>query len=304
MIRIPLAGTESARVRFAMSPVYETVMAVSALLRPGVHGVHLPWVRPARTAMPKVDPQLKALLSRDDAKPGFLLPPPDTRLPGIEAELRRIAATPREAVDEEARNFTRRRIDLVAATDALRWAYNLIVAPYWERMARLLEADIAYRAGILADGGLERLFADLHGDVVWRPGNSELVIHPRRPGDQLVRLGGRGIVLCPSVFCWPRVTASVRPTTAGTLRYPARAVATLWETPTPAPDALAKLIGTTRAAILTELAVPATTGHLAKLLGVTKGAVSQHLTVLRAAGLVATDRNLHLRTAKADALTD
>jgi DNA-binding transcriptional ArsR family regulator len=96
-------------------------------------------------------------------------------------------------------------------------------------------------------------------------------------------------------------------------RYPARGIATLWETrpPTPdprppTPDALVALLGRTRAELLAQLGAPATTGDLARGLGVTPGAVSRHLGVPRASGLVATHPDgrvvLHLRTDRAEAL--
>jgi hypothetical protein len=158
----------------------------------------------------------------------------------------------------------------------------------------------------MAAGGLERLFADLHDEVVFADG--DLVVHHSRPPHDPppVRLRGHGLVLCPSVFCWPRVTAGTRPVAAGTLRYPARGVAALWERPEPASDALAALVGRTRARMLNALTQPATTADLAARLDVTPGAISQHLGVLRGAGLVTTSRDgrvvLHLRTERAEAL--
>jgi DNA-binding transcriptional ArsR family regulator len=118
--------------------------------------------------------------------------------------------------------------------------------------------------------------------------------------------GRAGLVLSPSIFGWPKSWADTRPTGAGIVRYPARGLATVWAAREPAPDALAGLIGRTRASLLDLLGAPATTAELAARLGVTSGAVSQHLTVLRAAGLASTRRAgravLHLRTARADAL--
>jgi DNA-binding transcriptional ArsR family regulator len=99
---------------------------------------------------------------------------------------------------------------------------------------------------------------------------------------------------------------AMRPIAAGTLRYPARGIASLWEPDAVTSDALAALLGRTRAAMLALLAAPATTGDIAERLDVTPGAVSQHLGVLRAAGLVASRRDgrtlLHLRTERGDAL--
>ncbi|GAA2600751.1 DUF5937 family protein [Dactylosporangium fulvum] len=316
-IRIRLGGPELARVRFAMSPAYETVTALRVLRQPGVHAVHVPWVRWARprvTALPDLA-LLRALVAHDRYTPAFLIPPPSTRLPDLDAELRRIRATPTALVHRNIERLMPRstlirtlhddpRGGLRRVAEALRHLYDAIVAPHWPRISRVLEADITHRAGILVAGGVATLFAGLHPEVRWTDG--ELLLYPGQPDGTAVALGGHGLVLCPSVFCWPRVTAAIRPVAEGTLRYPARGVATLWEFREPAPDALAALIGRTRAGMLAALAAPATTTELAATLAVTPGAVSQHLAVLRAAGLVTTRRDgrtvLHLRTARAETL--
>ncbi len=315
-----MGGAEMARVRFALSPVYETVMALDALLRPGVHAVHLPWVDQV-TWRPADVPHLRLLmdlLHDDTVKPSFLLPPPDSRLPDLEHELRRVGSTPSARVRTEIAGLRRARLGplqemaadprdgLRAVVEGLRTCYAELIAPYWTRVRRILEADITYRAGLLAVGGAERLFADLHDEVRWSGG--ELTVHHSRApyAPEPLTLLGHGMVLCPSVFCWPRVAVGTRPVADGTLRYPARGVAALWHEPEPVPDALANLLGRTRAALLVALAQPATTGDLAARLDVTAAAVSQHLNVLRAARLVTTHRDgrvvLHLRTERGDHL--
>ena len=124
----------------------------------------------------------------------------------------------------------------------------------------------------------------------------------------MVDVAGHGLILSPSVFAWPNTWTETRPARAGIVRYPARGIATVWEDRPATPDAIAALIGRTRAELLELLAAPATTGGLARRLGITSGAVSQHLNVLRAAGLVATRRDgravMHLRTARGDALVN
>jgi DNA-binding transcriptional ArsR family regulator len=168
-IRIQLAGAELARVRFAISPVYETVMALAALVRPGVHAVHLPWARWARPRLATVDnlPLLQALISRDGFKPGFLMPAPAARMPDMDDELRTVRSTsPADARDDTARLSSRLarqfhddpRAGLPLVVDALRRCYDLVIAPHWDRMVRLLDADIAFRARALAAGGFESLF--------------------------------------------------------------------------------------------------------------------------------------------------
>lgn len=318
-VRIQLGGAALARVRFAVSPVFETVMALEVLRRPGAHAVHLPWAARVEPRLAAIDDLalLRALL-RYEAKPAFLMPVPTGARPDLDAELRRIRATPAAAVRQAVELLTDRppaalrdlaadpRPGLARVVAALRAAHDALVAPYWPRIARLLDADIAYRARVLTGGGVAAVFADLHREVTWTDG--ELMLYPNlRPAEAVtVRLTGHGLVLSPSAFGWPRTWALVRVTGAGIVRYPARGVGALWETRQPAPDALAALVGPTRAALLDLLAEPGTTSRLAARLGVTAGAVSQHLGVLRAAGLVATRRDgralLHLRTDRADGL--
>ena len=89
--------------------------------------------------------------------------------------------------------------------------------------------------------------------------------------------------------------------------YPARGVGMLWDQDALAPpDALAKLLGRNRAAVLLALDSPRSTSELAGLLGVTGGGVSQQLSVLTQAGLVTRQRVrrhvLYLRTSGGDTL--
>ena len=81
----------------------------------------------------------------------------------------------------------------------------------------------------------------------------------------------------------------------------------LWESQRDtAPDALARLLGRNRAAVLMALDCPRSTTELAGLLGVTSGGISQQLTVLAEAGLVNRRRVrrhvLYLRTCDGDTL--
>ena len=91
-----------------------------------------------------------------------------------------------------------------------------------------------------------------------------------------------------------------------TLIYPARGVALLWEEAAAAPDALAKVLGRSRAALLADLDAPRTTTDLALRLEMTPGGVSQHLSVLKESGFVTARRNgravLYCRSELADQL--
>ncbi|MEU6150421.1 DUF5937 family protein [Actinosynnema sp. NPDC047251] len=280
------AGAGLAKVRFAYSPVFETVMAVDGLRVPGAHAVHLPWVAWARERLAAIDdlPVLLDLMA-GPVKPAALMPVPDVRMPDLEAELVGLPAR---------------------VADVVRSCHEVLVAPHWRRIVAVLEADVHARAAVLADRGIGAVFADLHPGVAWADG--ELVLYgdsrPDRP--HRVDLARDGLVLSPSVFCWPRAWTAADPVGPGVVRYPARGIATLWESEPAAPDELAALIGKTRAALLVLLAAPMSTTELATRLGVTAGAVSQHIGVLRGARLVSTRRDgravLHMRTARADAL--
>jgi hypothetical protein len=175
----------------------------------------------------------------------------------------------------------------------LRLVYDRLVAPHWTRMRAVLDADVAYRARVLAEGGAERLFAGLHAHLHWADGVLTVDQFKGTPYDldRRVALGPGGLVLLPTIFGWPYVSVKMSTSTQTTLRYPARGVGALWSAPLqPAPSQLARLIGPPRARLLAALRSPATTTDLARTLGVTPSAVSQHLTVLRNSGLVARER--------------
>jgi DNA-binding transcriptional ArsR family regulator len=122
-----------------------------------------------------------------------------------------------------------------------------------------------------------------------------------------VQLDGHGLLLVPTVFGGPRIFTNLGTYGQPVLRYPASAVATLWERPpAPAGEALSRVLGRTRATLLYELAVPAATTELAERCGLTASTVSQHLTALRDAGLVSPYRVgrflLYARTSAAEGL--
>ncbi|MEV8513604.1 winged helix-turn-helix domain-containing protein [Dactylosporangium sp. NPDC051484] len=89
------------------------------------------------------------------------------------------------------------------------------------------------------------------------------------------------------------------------LWYPPRA---LFAAAPPPPEPLAALLGATRAAVLTLLATPLSTGDVAECLGLAPATASHHLTALRDAGLIVAARSgrrlNYRRTELGDRLTD
>jgi Family of unknown function (DUF5937)/Helix-turn-helix domain len=324
MLLIRMSADDVALTRFAVSPLGETVAAMRVLLAPGAHAVHLQWVRWAREELARepVDlGMLPAMLPRRGARPEFLTPAPDTRLPDFEAELARLRRT--RTADVRAslgRTYGSRarmpasvrplhddpRRGLADLTGTLDRLWRRLVAPYWPRLSRVLDADIVRRSRRVAEEGIAGLAADLHPDVHWTV--EGLALDLPAGNDEEVQLGRGGLVLVPSVFNWPGIMVKMATTSRTTLRYPARGAVAVWEQDQggTTAGALVGLLGRPRTRILQRLAVPATTVELARDLGVTPSAVSQHLTALLAARLVARERQgrsvLYLRTPLADEL--
>ena len=119
-------------------------------------------------------------------------------------------------------------------------------------------------------------------------------------------LAGRGLLLVPSVFSPHKTSAMTEEPWQPTVIYPARGVALLWEEARTAPEALSKVLGRSRAALLADLDAPRTTTDLAQRLEMTPGGVSQHLTALKESGFVTARRNgrvvLYCRSELADQL--
>ncbi|GHJ31465.1 MULTISPECIES: ArsR/SmtB family transcription factor [Streptomyces] len=299
------------RCRFAISPLCQTHEAVRTLRRRERHGYHLPWLRRVRAAVAGLDLSDLWLLmpERHGYTPDFLGPPPEVPYAPFEEELARLRATDPAAARRElalslestpgAVESPRGRAMLADPAGAVQRlaevterAWHALVAPDWPRLRALLEADIAYRSRQLADGGLERLFADLRPALRWADGTLTIrtPVVPARTQD----LAGRGVLLMPSAFVWPDVVSGFVPPWQPTVIYPARGVGGLWREPDAVGrEALVRLLGASRAAILCGLEEPASTTALAARHRLAPSSVSAHLTVLRDAGLLSSRRQGH-----------
>jgi DNA-binding transcriptional ArsR family regulator len=307
-----------ARVRFAISPLAEVRRSRRVLDDPGGQALHLPWVVQARRALADLDlAPLRALDPPGVYTPDFVSPPPTSPLAELDDELARIAATPPDQVRAEIRRTYRGRElpaplaalldDTPAALAALvvliRAYWDRALAPHWPRLRAVLEGDVLHRARQMADGGAERLFADVDPSVSWADG----LLRIDKPFEASLDLEERGLLFVPSVFTGPKLALITDPQWQPTIIYQARGVGTLWERErADAPAALAGVLGRVRAAVLTSLDRPRSTTDLARALDVTPGGVSQHLGALRAAGLVQGHRVgrvvLYLRSPAGDAL--
>ena len=296
------------RTRFAVSPVWEIVGAVRVLLEPHRHAYHLPWLDEVRPDLDRLDlAPLLALSPRTGWSPDFLSAVAAGPGITIDDQLAQVRATPPEQVAYEVeRSLTERGgepvpeaawqlLDDAAATrawlaDLLAECWRLLIAPHWPRLRDLLDSDVAFRTQTLADYGLERVLDDLHPRARWT-GRALAIAGP--PTDQY-RLRGTGLLLIPSVFIWPGLAAVTGPPARPALVYPARGIAELWQPArTGHSDALARLLGQTRARLLESLAEPASTHTLAGRHGLAPSTVSEHLAALYQARLVTRRRHRH-----------
>jgi hypothetical protein len=327
LLVLELDVTDLAGTRFAISPLYETLQAVHALSNPNPPAMNRPWVRWARTVLDGRSLRLARLWPLVAAGlpywPEFLVPAPAGKSPGFDMELTRLCATPEEPVRASLRRvfgdgpwpgsatdlFERPRESLAEIAAELAECHHRLIVPHWERIRPVLEADIAYHAGLLAGGGARSLFGDLHPDLRWSKGKLFLA-DAELDVDAEITLGPDGLVLLPSVFIGPQWSIKRATSTQTTLMYPARGAATVWEGGSGtavfgafgafgvAPgrtgddlEAVESLLGAPRARMLSALRLPATTSALARRFGVTPSAISQHLAVLHRGGLVDRQRS-------------
>jgi hypothetical protein len=304
--------------RFAISPLFELQASMTALRDPGARSVHLPWVREARRRLEGFDYALIDVLVPDRGyAPDFFAPPPQTPLPDLGEELDRVRRTPAADVRREigwrfhggaVPAVVRPLLDdpprgLAALVDVMAGYWERVLAPWWDGLRALLEADIRHRASRLAEGGALALFAGLHHGVRWREGTLEV----EASADDAVELAGRGLQLVPSAFVWPSTGCMYDPPWQPSVIYPPRGVGELWAPAGEGSEALAQLLGRGRARILEALAGETSTTDLARRLQASSAGVSEHLGVLRRAGLVRARREgrsvLYSRTPSGDALT-
>ncbi|HEY0691470.1 MAG TPA: transcriptional regulator, partial [Kribbella sp.] len=214
MITIRLTTDDLTRIRFAFSPVWETVTSVRALSNSSAGSVHGPWLRRIRPAGTDEDLRLlKALIPSFGYIPDFITPAPPRRSTSFESGLAAIAATPHQLVDAELNKLRDQDPhplldEFIAAptealeriTAALRSYWHRALEPDWRRMRALLQDDLAFRLEEMASGGVDRLFRNLHPSVRFTGDRIEIDRPFSCDGEPLP---GQGLLLVPCVFTWP-----------------------------------------------------------------------------------------------------
>src|SRR5260221_4162855 len=165
---------DPARVRFAISPLWETMSALRVLLEPSRHRYHLPWLDSVRPDLDRLDLWPLLVLSPHSGwTPDFLSPAPAGPATDIADQLAEVRATPPELVAGEVeRSLTQRSgepapeaawrlLDDPVATravlaDLLEQCWRLLIAPHCRAARDLAAAAPLYRTRALGHYALGR----------------------------------------------------------------------------------------------------------------------------------------------------
>ncbi|WP_433562782.1 ArsR/SmtB family transcription factor [Nocardia sp. CA-151230] len=311
MTLLRLNAVALTRCRFALSPLAETLGTLIALHRPNTDPAYSDRharLRPALSEWLDRDPVVAGLVPLVAATkwfPSFVAIPPtggmSTRLAD---ELAAVAAYSDDRVRAEVRD------SLMAcwaepdtgwlALDGLgpriaavfEHAWTTLVAPDWARRRAILDRDITFRAGLVADHGWHEAIASLRAKPIWSAADTAIRFSNQDYPD--LDITEEGLIFVPRTTPGGWWTCDNPPAYA--LVYQARGTAA--PAATTESDPLATLLGPGRARVTRELTAPATSTQLAALLDISLGTVGAHLGVLRDAGIIAgarTGRNVVYR---------
>ncbi|GAB3905498.1 winged helix-turn-helix domain-containing protein [Kibdelosporangium lantanae] len=311
MLRIVFTDRDLAAVRMATAPdpLWEITNSLDRLQTSQGRWAFAGWYQDTRAALTAggfdrtVREMLVPLLPRAAYFPDFLTPA-EARA-GLDSGLEAILSTPAGRVTTEIRKLARvhgapswaprvadrdTRTELV---DALRAYYGLVIKPCEDTVQASVDRDRAVRARAMLDGGTDGLLDSFRPTMRWCPP----VLEIDYPVSRTITLGGRGLLLVPSYFCWRYPVALADPDLPPALVYP---LLTEHRSGGPAPAPTAALLGATRAAVLRSTATGMSTSEIARVVGISPQTTSHHLNVLRDSNLITSHRQantvLHVLT--------
>lgn len=293
---------------FGVSPLAEVASSLRVLGAQAPDPVYRPWLAETRGPLRRLPAgDVDVLMQVAPASkwaPDFLFPPVVAPKTTFAEQLHVVSGLAIEVlVDDlttvwpgaswppQLRGLLDRGADAPEALARLLASYwSVGIAPYWDRILAVLEEDVSFRASRSLRGGLFDLLADLHPRVTLS--GSRLLIAMSAHAD--ASYGQAKLSLVPSVFVWPGMVLTHGSPGKFEVTYSARGAGRVWEGKTHARtegDALAALLGRSRAAILDFLSVPVSTTQIAHYMRQSPALVSQHLAVLRDCGLATSRRN-------------
>ncbi|WP_351222183.1 winged helix-turn-helix transcriptional regulator [Streptomyces sp. NPDC002133] len=310
MLRIHFSGPDLGRIRLPAEPdpLWETAASLHRLQTRRGRGTYAAWLRfvceklsdPALART--VRHLLLPLFPRAAYFPDFLTPSAASE--GLATGLDAIRATPAARVTAELDQLaavvtkTPRGLSRLAApehrnelTAGLRAYHDALIAPYEEAIHTRIEAERVFRTRSLLGKGIEDMLADLGPAPGFRWCSPVLEAdHPTVDMD--LHLGGRGLRLVPSYFCWGSAVVLADPELPPVLVYPLHHERLAAAADIADGDAvpLTTLLGRTRALVLRASATGATGNELARALGISPGTVTFHTKALRDSRLIASVR--------------
>jgi len=313
LLRIAVSTDDVAAVRFAPNAVWEAFSSIRAIVHPRWHLLHS---RLEQLLPPRPDFDLGLLLELAAPPkwvPDTLGPLPTGSIHDPIAQYDALRDTDRDLVARDlavlreltpsascARLAPDELLDQLAA--ALAGYHRAVLAPLWDRVVAITEADIAHRRTSMLEQGLGAAIGELHEKLTYA--DAEIRVDMAEH-EIAVRATGAGVWFVPSVFLWPWVSVEFE-TTQPVVSYAARGSGLVWESPRENRLSLSSLIGRSRAAILEHLVVPRSTTWLARSLHLAPATVSAHLAVMAASGLLDSRKNgrevLYARTQVAEQL--
>ena len=306
MISFELSTDVLGNTRFAFSPLSEVTLSLALIGSPQPTHAHATWLNWARQQVDGVDLELLLAVVPQGRWLADCLMATAASERTIEQQLATLTRTSREDLATDLHEVwaesgvPRRGRQLIEAgprgpgmlAEAI-WDYwDAVISPHWSRMCGVLDHDVSHRVSTLLSGGLFALLNDIHPDVSLEG----LLLRIDKPHHASATYRAVSMTLVPSIFAWPNVILSDGLSDTFGLTYPARGVGLVWEGlddmhQTNDIDPLGRLLGRTRAAVLSLTAVPMSTTRIARELGQSLPSVSQHLAVLRDAGLVTSRRS-------------
>ncbi|WP_242888168.1 ArsR/SmtB family transcription factor [Actinomadura litoris] len=247
--------------------------------------------------------------------PDFLTP--STGAHGLDQGLDTLLSTPRGRIEGELNRLTTRsgapswgaelaEGDLSALHllgDTMRGYFNTALAPSWSAVRDRIAVERTRLTGIHATSGIDAMLTHLSPTTTWDA--RDRILRAPYPVALTLHLQGRGLTLVPSYFCNGPPVALADPALPPVLVY--SVAHTPADHPEPAPDALAKLIGHTRAAILQTITTGTPTDVILRRTAISASQLSRHAAVLKNSNLITearhAGRTFYTRTPLGNALT-
>lgn len=307
-LRIHFTDADLARTRLKLEPdpMWDVVSSIQVLQHSEGGMTMRPWRRMVRERVSR-DNELRAIVEALIAVaphasyfPDFLTPSPD--LPDVAANIDAVLSTPQSRLRKEIGlidaasapaatwldDLARGRVPAMRGLHrALHIYHRELVEPYLPVIEKGLRIECAGAVRRYLVSGPEGLLRGLAPFAHWQPP----VLVVGYPVDRDLHLAGRGLVVIPSYFCLFHPVALADPLLPPVLACPLKPASRLLACGDEDGAPLDALLGTTRAAILRAVVGGDITTGLARRVGISPATVSHHTGVLRAAGLIATERH-------------